>query len=126
MTHVSQLHFNEAAHVNEDDLTRLYIKMDYRQAERTIIAAIDALSQGLAEAETACSEGTDRDLMAACRKTARAAQQLGMAKIATVARDVRVALHQDDQHAAQATLARLLRMGEPSMRALWQIKAIQV
>jgi hypothetical protein len=49
-----------------------------------------------------------------------------MAKIATVARDVRVALHQDDQHAAQATLARLLRMGEPSMRALWQIKAIQV
>lgn len=126
MAQVSRLHHSEAALVNEDELTRLYIKMDYRKAEQLIIAAIDALSEALAAAEVAHTKNDDRDLMSACRKIARASQKLGLEKLAFVARDVRIALHQDDKVAAQATLARALRLGEPSLRALWDIKAIQV
>ncbi|TCL07985.1 hypothetical protein BXY66_0016 [Shimia isoporae] len=126
MTHVTRLHFNEAVHVNEDELTRLYIKMDFRQAERLIIEAIDTLSQGLADAETAYGNDEERHLMAACRKIAKSAQRLGLDTLATVARDVRIAMHQQDRHASHATLARLMRLGEPSLRELWHIKAIQV
>ncbi|WP_193749851.1 hypothetical protein [Shimia sp. SK013] len=125
MDQVSRLLFSEAALVNEDELTRLYIKMDYRKAEQLIIAAIDALSEALAAAEVAYNSNNDQYLMAACRNIARASRRLGLDQLASVARDVRIALHQDDDVAAQATLARMLRLGEPSMRALWDIKAIQ-
>lgn len=126
MSKVAQLRFSETAHVDEDELTRLYIKMDYRQAERLIIEAIDTLSQGLGEVEAAYAIDSERALMAACRKVAKSAQRLGLNRLATVARDARIALHHQDQHAAHATLARLMRLGEPSLRELWHIKAIQV
>ncbi|MCP4819389.1 MAG: hypothetical protein GY883_09375 [Shimia sp.] len=126
MAKVSQLRFDESVHVDEDELTRLYIKMDYRQAERLILQAIDTLSQGLTEAGDAYGQDCEQDLIAACRKIAKSGQRLGLGKLATVARDVRVAMHQQDSQATHATLTRLMRLGEPSLRELWHIKAIQV
>jgi len=124
MSKVSQLRFSEVVHVDEDELTYLYIKMDYRQAERLIVDAINALARGLAEAEAAYAEDNDKALLAACRKITKSAQRVGLGKLAVVARDVRVAVHQHNRYATHATLARLMRLGEPSLRELWQIKAI--
>lgn len=126
MAEISQLRFSESVNVDEDDLTRLYIKMDYRQAERLIVEAIDTLSQGLAEAEAAYGQDCDRTLMAACRKITKSSERLGLKTLATVARDARLTLHSQDRHAIHATLARMIRLGEPSLRELWHIKAIQV
>ena len=125
MSQVSRLRLQESAKVDEDELARLYIKLDYGQAERLITEAVDDLSRGLGQAEQAFLSGNERAMMASCRKTARAAQRLGMRKLASVARDVRIACHQQDETAAYATLARLLRLGEPSLRELWNIKAMQ-
>jgi hypothetical protein len=54
------------------------------------------------------------------------AEQIGMCKLARVAGDVGTAVDQADMVAVAATLSRLMRVGEASLTAVWDLQDMTI
>jgi len=54
------------------------------------------------------------------------ADQIGMALVSQVAGDVILSIDQSDDTAVAATLSRLLRIGERSLTAIWDMQDITI
>ena len=79
---------------------------------------------------TACERlWRDTDLTG-LRKSARSlaaiAEQVGMVALAKVARDVIKTIDTDDNAAIAATLFRLIRVGERSLTAVWDLRDMSI
>ena len=81
----------------------------------------DAMAQVLGEAETNFLSGQNEQLIIGLAKISQLAQKFGFLTILHVAKDVEYAVRINDQVAASATLHRLLRIGEKSLYAIWDM-----
>lgn len=81
----------------------------------------DAMAQVLGEAETNFLSGQNEQLIIGLAKISELAQQFGFLTILHVAKDVEYAVRINDKVAASATLHRLLRIGEKSLYAIWDM-----
>jgi hypothetical protein len=117
---------NETVRLDQDRLNALYGQMGEAGAEDVICRAMEELAIRLTCAERMYRSGQSGDLRKSVRSMAAIADQVGMHLLARVARDVACVIDLGDDHALAATLARLLRIGDRSLTAVWDIRDLSV
>lgn len=108
--------------LDSDRLEQLYVQLGDVGAENVVCRALEELAARLSHTEQCFRD----NLLDSMRKNARSliaiAEQIGMEKLAQVARDVTHCIDEQDTVALAATLARLLRIGETSLYEIWDLR----
>ena len=104
----------------------LYRQLGETGAQDIVCRAIEELAVRLSHCERLWRQ---RDLLQ-LRKSARSlvaiSEQIGMSALAGIATDVTRAIDAGDEPAIGATLFRLLRIGERSLTAVWDLQDMTV
>jgi hypothetical protein len=123
---VTKLRLVEAVQVDQDRLGALYSDMDAANAEEVVCRAMEELALRMAQCERQYRAGD----LAALRKSSRSliaiSDQIGMTVLADVARAVGDCTESGDQVALAATLGRLMRTGEGSLTAIWDLQDVTI
>lgn len=116
----------EKVRLNSDRLHTLYLQLGEHSAEDVVCRALEELAVRLSHCERLW-RAEDWD---ALRKSARSliaiADQIGMVELARVAGDVTNSIDASDMAALGATLFRLIRVGERSLMAIWDLQDLSV
>lgn len=124
MSTVTQIQLHEAVQVNHDRLNALYGEMDPANAEDVVCRAMEELALRMAHCDRLYRNGELEDLRRAAKSMIAIADQIGMDVLAAVAGDVVRCAKARDQVALAATLGRLMRTGEGSLSAIWDLQNI--
>ncbi len=117
---------DEPVRLDRDRLSGLYLDLGSTAAEDVICRAVEELAVRLAQCE-AHWRGADCQALRKCARSLVAiSDQLGMALLARVAGDLAAAVAADDGPAASAVLFRLVRVGERSLTAVWDLQDLSV
>jgi len=117
---------NENVRLDPDQLGNLYQQLGEAGAEDVVCRAIEELAVRLSHCERLWRQ-QDRDKLRKCARSLVAiADQIGMTTLARVAGDVTHAVDASDSAAIGATLYRLLRIGESSLMAVWDLQDLSV
>lgn len=126
MDQVLKIRLKEAVHVDQCRLGALYSQLGESAAEDVVCRAMEELALRLSH----CSRLHTARQMPELRKCARSliaiSEQIGMLVLARVAEDVIETIDNNDGPALAATLARLLRIGEQSLTAIWDLQDITI
>ncbi|UOA28736.1 hypothetical protein [Pseudosulfitobacter sp. DSM 107133] len=124
MSYVTQINPRESVAVNNDQLGALYAQLGEISAEDVLCRAMEELALRMSH----CERLFRADDLAGLRKSARSliaiAEQIGMDLLASVAGDVTYCIDRNDSVALAATLNRLMRTGEGSLTAVWDLQDI--
>ncbi|WP_315898811.1 hypothetical protein [Tateyamaria omphalii] len=112
--------------VNHDRLHALYGEMDPVNAEDVVCRAMEELALRMAHCDRVYRKGELDELRRSAKSLIAIADQIGMDVLANVAKDVVQCTETRDQVALAATLGRLLRTGEGSLTAIWDLQDIQI
>lgn len=88
-------------------------------AERFVGRALEDLALILNTLERAEAAGDGRGIVSSAEALTMIAEELGLMTMAQVCCDVKCAIDQGDESAAHAIVARLMRVGERSLVAVW-------
>lgn len=95
-------------------------------AEDVVCRAMEELAQRLCLLQQQAQSGPREDLHKGLRALAAISHQIGMCSFSKVAQDVMVCIELGDTVAEAATLARLARIGERSLHALWDLNEFSI
>ena len=126
MDQVLKIRLNETVRVDQDQLGALYAQLGEAAAEDVVCRAMEELALRLSHCSRLHSAGHWDDLRKCARSLIAISEQIGMLVLARVAEDVLETLDARDGPAIAATLARLLRIGEQSLTAIWDIQDITI
>ena len=117
---------NDSVQLELNRLSGLYHQLGEAGAEEVLCRAVEDLAVRL----TRCDDLWQHQDWAGLRKGARSivaiSDQLGMNTLAQVAGDVTGSIDTCDPVAVSATLTRLLRTGERSLTAIWDLQDLSV
>jgi hypothetical protein len=119
---VTALRPEEPARFNPDMLESLCIRIGETRAEAEVARALDRISATVVALNTLSADADASLMAAALRSLIRDAELIGMTTLSRVGRDVLSCLVNDDRLAYAATLARLVRVGERSIHAVWDLE----
>lgn len=120
---ILELPLEEPARFNPGQLELLCDRMGESQAEAEVAYALDRLSALLSEVSNMRARGAPKDeLVEVLAALVNDAQLIGMASLARVGRHVLDCLDSGDPTALAATLARLERVGDRSIHAVWDLE----
>ncbi|MEY8837590.1 hypothetical protein AB9K41_00970 [Cribrihabitans sp. XS_ASV171] len=123
---VTALVQTESVRLDSDRLGGLYRQLGDAGAEDVVCRAIEELAVRL----SACERHWRQQDWAGLRKCARSliaiAEQIGMVALARVAGDVTCSVDTGDRVATAATLYRLIRVGERSLTAVWDLQDLSI
>lgn len=112
--------------VDQDRLGTLYAQLGATGAEDVICRALEELAIRLSH----CEALYRKDLMTDLRKNARSliaiADQIGMPALSQAAFAVTNCIDREDLVALAATLSRLIRVGERSLVAVWDMQDVPI
>lgn len=111
----------ETVALDRDQLEVLYRQLGPVGADKIVTHALEELAGHLTEMPVDYCAGRFEELRARGRALAAVAQQVGMTKLARVARDLADLATSQDAPALGAVVARLERIGDGSMAAVWDI-----
>lgn len=115
----------EPARFNPERLEELCLKIGEVRAEAEVALALHRISEVLPNVEALLRD--DEDAFAkAINQVAQDAEMIGMATLARVARNVLDSFATANIVALAATLARLDRVGERSIHAVWDLEDLSV
>lgn len=124
--HVMRLRPRERVAVDQERLGALYAQLGVSGAEDVVCRAMEDLALRLSHCDRLYRAQDHAEL----RKTARCliaiADQVGMQLLSQIAADVTVSIDHNDTVALAATLSRLLRVGERSLTAIWDLGDIDI
>lgn len=124
MNQVVQMRPTEPVKVDQERLGALYSQLGEAGAEDVVCRALEELALRMSH----CDRLYREDKMPELRKNARSliaiADQIGMHALSRVAGDVTMCIDDGDRTALAATLSRLLRIGERSLTAIWDLQDI--
>ncbi len=126
MERITQLKQTETVRLDSDQLEQLYLQLGEAGAEDVVCRALEELASRLSLTERCYREGRPQDMRKSARSLIAIAEQIGMAALARVARDVTVCIDQHDRVALAATLSRLVRIGEHSLQEIWELQDYSV
>jgi hypothetical protein len=112
--------------IDRDRLIRLYADLGGIAADRVICRAMEDLAIRLARTERARREGDARKMLREARGAASVADQLGMVQVARIARDLSRLAGTPDTTAIAAVAARLDRLGEACLAAVWEAEGLSL
>ena len=124
LTTVTQIRLAETVRLDHDRLGAIYSEMDAISAEDVICRAMEELALRLAHCDRTHRKGEMAELGKSARSLIAIAEQIGMQALARVARDVTRCVDSGDSVALAATLGRLMRTGESSLTAVWDMQDI--
>lgn len=112
--------------MDHDRLGVLYAQLGPSGAEDVVCRALEELALRLTHCETLYRQ-SDRDgLRKNTRSLIAIADQIGMSALSRAADVVTDCIDQGDEVALAATLSRLIRVGERSLLAVWDIQDINL
>lgn len=126
MGNIIELRPDEPVRLDQDQLEMLVLQMGPQGADQMVSHAMEELAVLLARAERHHREGAVDRLREAVRALVAIAQKVGMTTLARVGRDVLYLAAGRDSAAYCAVLARLLRIGESSLVAVWDLQDMRV
>lgn len=126
MGDITHIRLAEQVKVNVDRLDALYAEMDPINAEDVVCRAMEELALRMAHCERLFRAKDYDGLRKASKSLIAIAEQIGMNVMAQVARDVSHCAAIGDLTALSATVGRLLRTGEGSLTAIWDLQDITI
>ncbi|MEO0764432.1 MAG: hypothetical protein AAFY75_00320 [Pseudomonadota bacterium] len=126
MTNITQLRLSEHVKVDHDRLDALYSEMEHAAAEDMVCRAMEELALRMAQCDRLYRASDFDGLRKASRSLIAIADQIGMTVMARVARDVADCAKSRDPVPLAATLARLMRTGEESLKAIWDLQDVTI
>jgi hypothetical protein len=118
---VTELCPEEPARFNPEKLEKLCRQIGEARAEVEVARALERISEALATLPKLSRADPAQLRVTAC-VLVRDADLIGMATLARVAHHVIEALDQGDAVALTATTARLMRVGDRSIHAVWELE----
>lgn len=116
---ISRLDFAETIPIDHDRLGNLLRDFGAAGAERVVDRAVDEISSRLLIVESAWASGEFKRLAKTAQSLIPIADQVGMHLLSHVACDVASLSGTGDAPALAASVARLQRVGEGSLLAMW-------
>ncbi|MCV6825857.1 MULTISPECIES: hypothetical protein [Halocynthiibacter] len=110
---------DEDVRLNPERLTELFNQLGNRGAADVVCRAMEELAARLTKIEKSFWQGEYQAVSKGARSLIAIAEQIGLNGLAQVARHVSVTARTEDKTATAATVARLLRMGDRSLSAVW-------
>lgn len=126
MSVLAVLRHEEGVRLDPDPLVALYSELGENGAERVICRAMEELAARLSEMMRHADEGQIEPLIRSARLLGKVADQIGMATLARVATDVVRTAEAGDLTSQAATLARLVRIGDRSLTAVWDLRDMTI
>jgi len=123
---ITQLPLGEPARFNPGQLEKLCDRLGELRAEAEVAQALERLSTLLDELNRLASTGPHSALEEVLAALVRDARLIGMATLARVGRNVLDCLELGDPVALAATMARLERVGDRSIHAIWDLEDLSV
>lgn len=123
---VVELVQNESVRLDSGRLTALYRQLGERGAEDVVGRAVEELAVRLSHCRMLWRQAELDELRKGARSLVAIAEQIGMVKLAAVARDVTDAVDASDNVAVAATICRLIRVGERSLTAVWDLQDLSI
>ncbi|MFO1175636.1 MAG: hypothetical protein U1E48_10610 [Paracoccaceae bacterium] len=122
MPFLAVLRHEEGVRLDPDPLVALYSELGESGAERVLCRAMEDLRSRLSEILRHADEGRGTPVARTARQLGAVAAQIGLPTLARVAGDVVYSTEAGDPTAQAATLARLVRIGERSLSAVWDLR----
>ncbi|MEM6371157.1 MAG: hypothetical protein AAF727_00015 [Pseudomonadota bacterium] len=126
MSNILQLRLSERVLVDHDRLDALYSEMDHTAAEDMVCRAMEELALRMAHCDRLYRAGDLEELRKSSRSLVAIADQIGMTVMARVARDVTTCAEDRNAVALSATMSRLMRTGEESLTAIWDLQDVTI
>lgn len=123
---VRKLRPEGVVHVDKERLDQLYAQLGASGADGVVSRAMEELAVRLAKVESCYKKGQLDDMQKAARSMIAISEQIGMETFASVATDVNKLATLDDGTALAATVDRLMRIGENSLLAVWDLQGASV
>ncbi|MEZ5777493.1 MAG: hypothetical protein R3E44_03940 [Paracoccaceae bacterium] len=120
------LRHEEGVRLNAERLVALYAELGESGAERVIRDAMEELLARLTELRRFADGRNTSAVIRSTRLIAAVADQIGLTTLGAVARDVLRTTEAGDWPGHAATLARLLRIAERSLCAVWDLHGMTV
>lgn len=124
MAKLAVLRHEEGVRLNSDYLVALYSRLGEAGAELFMVQALEELSVRLRDMQRFTDADDPEELMRNARRVALAADQIGMSSLARVARDVAQAVGAGDVPGQAATIARMMRIADRSLTAVWDMQDV--
>ncbi|WP_082630929.1 hypothetical protein [Roseovarius atlanticus] len=126
MERIILLNQTEVVQLDQGRLEQLYLQLGEAGAEDVVCRALEELAVRLSHTERCYRSDRVQDMRKSARSLIAIAEQVGMSKLARVARDVTQSIDLHDRVAIAATLSRLLRIGETSLHEIWDVQDYSV
>lgn len=126
MQTVATLRHEEAVRFDADRLEALCLEHGDDTAEKVIAHALEQIAIKMASLEALFEANVYKEMDQVCSSLTIVAAQIGMTSLSRVARDVRACLKADDMVGLNATMGRLMRIGDNSVHAIWSVEDISV
>lgn len=111
-----------AVNVERERLDQLYAQLGASGADGVITRAMEELAVRLAKVESCYKKGQLTDMKRAAKSMVAISEQIGMTTFAVAAASVNELADSDDSTALAATVDRLMRTGENSLLAVWDLQ----
>ena len=119
---VMQIRPSEQVRVDQERLGTLYAQLGPAGAEDVVCRALEELALRMSHCDALYGEQNWPDLRKNIRSLVAIADQIGMQMLSRVAADVVQCIDQQNAVGLAATLSRLLRIGERSLVAIWDVR----
>lgn len=116
------LRHEEGVRLNPDRLVELYARLGEAGAEDAVVRAVGDIVSWLTEIDRHAGTGDGAALLRSTERLSSIADDIGMCTLAAVARDVADTTHWGDRAGQGATLARLSRIADRSLAAIWDLR----
>ena len=126
MDRVLKIRLCEKVCVDQDRLSALYAELGEAGAEDVVCRAMEELALRLSHCSRLHAAGELNELRKCVRSLIAISEQIGMLLLAQVSKDVIFTIDDSNHAAIAATLARLLRIGEQSLTAIWDLQDITI
>lgn len=123
---VLQMRPYEQVVLDQDRLNALYCEMGAAAAEDIVCRAMEELAQRLTRCDSQYHAADMKGLRKNTRSLVAIADQVGMFTLSKVASDVTACIDRQDDVALAATLSRLIRIGERSLTAVWDLHDVPI
>ncbi|MCK8464577.1 hypothetical protein MUY35_12015 [Aliiroseovarius sp. S1339] len=126
MSIIVNLNVRESVRLDRAQLERLYAQLGPAHADKEVNQTLEELAIGLASVQKAQRLGQTDAVRDGVRDLIAIANKVGMTTLGRVARDVLDLSQGSDFAGFNATLARLGRIGERSLIAVWDIQDMSI
>lgn len=121
MAQIVALRRSETAGVDRATLFQLEASLGARRSREVLSDAAFVIVERLARFDSAVALGRDDEAMRMARSIAALSAEIGLADLSLAAHAARAALERGDKTAQAATAARVLRVSEVSLDALFEM-----